>query len=211
MYLFTSESVSAGHPDKCADIIADTIVDRLLQLESDARVATEVFLSGKRIVIGGEVRTTAPVSEGFYRLCAIDALRSIGYPERGFDETQTLYPEAAEILVFVSKQSADISIGVDKESGELGAGDQGMMIGFATDETDSYIPAPLAYARRIRDTLYAHARRHPDLSVSISRRRSHSITAQRSASRPTAPDRSIRSSSRYPTPTLSKSKRSAPP
>ncbi|WP_457598563.1 methionine adenosyltransferase [Hydrogenimonas sp.] len=163
MYLFTSESVSAGHPDKCADIIADTIVDRLLQLESDARVATEVFLSGKRIVIGGEVRTTAPVSEGFYRLCAIDALRSIGYPERGFDETQTLYPEAAEILVFVSKQSADISIGVDKESGELGAGDQGMMIGFATDETDSYIPAPLAYAHRIRDTLYAHARRHPDL------------------------------------------------
>ncbi len=163
MYLFTSESVSAAHPDKCADIIADTIVDRLLQLDRRSRVATEVFVSGTKIVIGGEVRTNAPVSEGFYRLCAIDALRSIGYPEKGFDETQTLDPEAADILVFVSKQSADIGIGVDKEGGEIGAGDQGMMIGFATDETDSHIPAALAYARRIRDALYSHARQRPDL------------------------------------------------
>ncbi|HHD77580.1 MAG TPA: hypothetical protein ENK97_02220, partial [Campylobacteraceae bacterium] len=93
MYLFTSESVSAGHPDKCADTIADTIVDRLLELDSNARVATEVFISGKHIVIGGEVKTDLPLSEAFYRLCALDALSSIGYPEEGFTEEQTLYPD----------------------------------------------------------------------------------------------------------------------
>ena len=162
MYLFTSESVSAGHPDKCADIIADTIVDRLLELDPNARVATEVFISGKHIIIGGEVRTTADIGEGFYRLCAQDALYAIGYPESGFDETQTLYPDATDIRVLVSRQSPDISIGVDKESGELGAGDQGMMIGFATDETESFMPAALVYARKLRDALYRYALEHPD-------------------------------------------------
>ncbi|BDY11939.1 methionine adenosyltransferase [Hydrogenimonas cancrithermarum] len=162
MYLYTSESVSAGHPDKCADIIADTIVDRLLKLDREARVATEVFISGKHIIIGGEVKTNAPVSEDFYRLCALDALSEIGYPESGFDESQTLYPETAEIQVLVSRQSPDISIGVDKASGEIGAGDQGMMIGFATDETESFLPAALYYSRRLRDALYDYVRNHPD-------------------------------------------------
>jgi len=67
MYLFTSESVSAGHPDKCADIIADSIVDTLLQLDSHAKVATEVFLSGKHIIIGGEVTTDIAVDDSFYK------------------------------------------------------------------------------------------------------------------------------------------------
>ena len=161
MYLYTSESVSAGHPDKCADIIADTIVDRLLELDSNSRVATEVFISGKHIIIGGEVKTTAPVSEDFYRLCALDALSSIGYPEVGFDEDETLYPDTADIEVLISRQSPDISIGVDKKSGEIGAGDQGMMIGFATDETTTLLPSALFYSRKIRDLLYSYALDNP--------------------------------------------------
>lgn len=162
MYLFTSESVSAGHPDKCADIIADTIVDRLLHLDPNARVATEVFLSGKHIIIGGEVRTSAAISHQFYIDSALDALYSIGYPEKGFDESQTVYPDQMEITVLVSQQSADISIGVDQKSGEIGAGDQGMMFGYATIETESLMPTAVVYARKIRDALYAYARKYPE-------------------------------------------------
>ncbi|WP_457592764.1 methionine adenosyltransferase [Hydrogenimonas sp.] len=162
MYLYTSESVSAAHPDKCADIIADTIVDRLLQLDPASRVAAEVFMCGRHIIIGGEVKTSADVGEGFYRLCALDALSSIGYPESGFDENRTLHPQTAEIQVLLSKQSPDISIGVDQESGEIGAGDQGMMIGFATDETEAFLPAALFYSRKIRDTLYRFALENDD-------------------------------------------------
>ena len=80
MYLFTSETVSAGHPDKCADIIADSIVDALLQHDPKSRVATEVFLSGNHIIIGGEVKTSVQTNKIFYQNIAKNALHKIGYP-----------------------------------------------------------------------------------------------------------------------------------
>lgn len=163
MYLFTSETVSAGHPDKCADIIADSIVDRLLQSDPKSKVATETFLSGNHIIIGGEVKTTAATSEAFYRDIAQKALRKIGYPEsEGFERGETLYPDEADIHVYVSEQSPDITRGVEKEDEEIGAGDQGIMFGYATSERDDYMPTALAYAREIRDVLYDYALEHPE-------------------------------------------------
>jgi len=163
MYLFASESVSAGHPDKCADIIADSIVDRLLQLDPEAKVATEVFISGTHIVIGGEVKTSAAVDTRFYEETAREALRQIGYPESGFEKGETLFPDETDIEVYVSRQSPDITMGVVKEGNEIGAGDQGMMFGYATAERQDYMPAALSYARQIRDVLYRYARQHPDI------------------------------------------------
>jgi len=160
MYLYTSESVSPGHPDKCADIIADKIVDELLKIDKNARVATEVFVVGKNIIIGGEVKVSKNIEKEFYIKCAKDALDFIGYPERGFTNSQTIYPDELNYEVYVSRQSPDISIGVDKE-GEIGAGDQGMMIGFATDETKNYMPMALEMAREIRDILYYNAKNNP--------------------------------------------------
>jgi S-adenosylmethionine synthetase len=86
MYLFASEAVSAGHPDKCADIISDSIVDTLLQLDPDSKVATEVFISGKHIIIGGEVKTKVPLDAAFYEEIGKKALKKIGYPEVGLCE-----------------------------------------------------------------------------------------------------------------------------
>lgn len=163
MYLFTSETVSAGHPDKCADIIADSIVDALLQSDPKSKVATETFLSGNHIIIGGEVKTTAVTSDAFYKDIAKKALRKIGYPEsKGFERGDTLYPDETDIHVYVSEQSPDITIGVEKADEEIGAGDQGIMFGYATSERNDFMPTALAYAREIRDVLYAYALQHPE-------------------------------------------------
>ncbi|UPT76616.1 methionine adenosyltransferase [Sulfurovum sp. XGS-02] len=162
MYLFASESVSAGHPDKCADIIADSIVDTLLQRDPDAKVATEVFISGKYVIIGGEVRTKVPVDTAFYEEIAIKALKNIGYPEAGFERGETFFPDEAEVHVYVSTQSPDITMGVEKADHEIGAGDQGMMFGYASSERADHMPSAFAYAREIRDVLYAYALEHPE-------------------------------------------------
>ncbi|MDD2452207.1 MAG: methionine adenosyltransferase, partial [Sulfurovum sp.] len=163
MYLFTSETVSAGHPDKCADIIADSIVDRLLQSDPKSKVATETFLSGNHIIIGGEVKTSATTNDAFYKDITKKALHKIGYPEsKGFERGETLYPDEADIHVYVSEQSPDITQGVEKADEEIGAGDQGIMFGYATSERDDYMPTALAYAREIRDVLYGYALEHPE-------------------------------------------------
>jgi S-adenosylmethionine synthetase len=162
MYLFASETVSAGHPDKCADIIADSIVDTLLQLDPESKVATEVFISGKHIIIGGEVKTKAHLDDSFYEKIALKALKKIGYPEIGFERGETFFPDEAEIHVYVSTQSPDITMGVVKADNEIGAGDQGMMFGYASSERDDFMPTAFAYAREIRDVLYAYALKHPE-------------------------------------------------
>ena len=161
MYLFTSEAVSAGHPDKCADIIADTIVDTLLQLDPDSKVATEVFISGKHVIIGGEVKTSVPLDDTFYEEIVKKAFKQIGYPEAGFDRGETFFPDEAQIQIYVSTQSPDITMGVVKANNEIGAGDQGMMFGYASSERDDYMPIAFSYAREIRDVLYAYALKHP--------------------------------------------------
>lgn len=163
MYLFASEAVSAGHPDKCADIIADAIVDALLRKDPEAKVAAEVMLSGKHVIIGGEVKTKVPVDEAFYRRIVLDTFAKIGYPESGFDEGETLAPKECDIHIYVSTQSPDITMGVVKKDRQLGAGDQGLMFGYATSERGDFMPTAFMYAKEIRDVLYAYAKAHPGI------------------------------------------------
>lgn len=169
MYLFTSEAVSAGHPDKCADIVADSVVDFLLQKDPKSRIASEVFIAGKNLVIGGEVTTKADITLDDYKQIAKNALAQIGYNgKNGFERSQTLHPDDLNIQVFINKQSPDINQGVDQSDGETGAGDQGIMFGFASSEADEYMPAAISYARGLCDHVYQFALKNPDkLGVDI--------------------------------------------
>ena len=158
MYLFTSEVVSAGHPDKCADIIADSIVDSFLIEDKNSRVASEVFLAGKNIIIGGEVSSKANFSIKDYENIVKNALIKIGYDGKGgFNKKQCLHPDELNIQILLNEQSPDINQGVDKEDGEIGAGDQGIMFGFASIETKTYMPAAITYARMLCDKVYEYA------------------------------------------------------
>jgi len=161
MYLFTSEVVSPGHPDKCADIIADSIVDRLIIEDSKSRVASEVFVAGKHVIVGGEVTSKANLSTQEYEKIVKEALISIGYDGKSaFTREQCLYPDDVKVQVLLNRQSPDINQGVDQEDGETGAGDQGIMFGYASCETADYMPAAITYARMLSDKVYNYALNH---------------------------------------------------
>ena len=162
MYLFTSEVVSAGHPDKCADIIADSIVDLHINYDKNARVASEVFVAGKHVIIGGEVSSNLKVSLAEYEELVKNTLNKIGYKESGyFTKEECLHPSDVKVQVLLNAQSNDINQGVDQESGEIGAGDQGMMFGFASSEAPEFMPAAIYYARMICNKVYEYALNNP--------------------------------------------------
>ncbi|SFV50470.1 S-adenosylmethionine synthetase [hydrothermal vent metagenome] len=169
MYLFTSEVVSPGHPDKCADIIADSIVDKLIIGDSKSRVASEVFVAGKHVIIGGEVTSKTNLTTEDYREIVHNALVNIGYSGNPyFTREECLHPEDVEVQVLLNSQSPDINQGVDQEDGEIGAGDQGIMFGYADCETENYMPSAITYARVLMEKVYEYAKANPaQLGVDI--------------------------------------------
>ncbi len=169
MYLFTSEVVSPGHPDKCADIIADSIVDALIIGDSKSRVASEVFVAGKHVIVGGEVTSKTKLSTQEYTDLVKDALANIGYKgDPSFTKEECLHPDDVAVQILLNEQSPDINQGVDQEDGETGAGDQGIMFGYADSETKEYMPSAISYARVLMEKVYEFAKENPDkLGVDI--------------------------------------------
>jgi len=159
-YLFTSEVVSPGHPDKCADIISDSVLDAILKQDKDSRVACETFLAGNNIILGGEISTNAKID---YKSIVRNALIKIGYTgNSSFTDEQCLKPNDVNIQILLNQQSPDIKQGVDK-SDNFGAGDQGIMFGFATNETVGLMPSAITYARLLCDKVYNYALQNPDI------------------------------------------------
>ena len=178
--IFTSESVSEGHPDKVADQISDAILDAMLKDDPDSRVAVETLVKTGMVIVAGEVRTNTYVDlEDIVRGVVLD----IGYNSSkvGFDGA------SCAVLNAIGKQSGDIAAGVDEtDSKEQGAGDQGLMFGYATDETETLMPAPIFFAHRLVER-QAELRKSGQLEWLIPDAKSQ-VTLRYEAGRPVAVD-----------------------
>lgn len=168
-FLFTSESVSEGHPDKVCDQIADAILDECLKIDKYAHVACEVFATKEFVLIGGEITINSNVVPDYEKI-ARDTLRKIGYtsPEIGIGA------DTCKIEIRVNTQSSDIAMGVKHEDTlNMGAGDQGIMFGYATNESEGYMPLPLTIAHKLvrtatnlrKEGKFKHAR--PDMKSQV--------------------------------------------